>query len=227
MGREILDDTIPLEADLWDAVSFSKGCYIGQEIIARLESRGRMAKQLTGVRLDTQAAPPLDLLQAGHRVGRLTSVGHSPDLGWIGLALVKPAALESDGGQVQVGDQVAKGQPGSPSLRDRDRLRPFRTNRPPTTHSLAIIGTCRFRTKILFVCTGEHRSQPPGGSPLPPARRSAWPGWSLPGRLRRHIELSCRPDARRPHASDSCFAGSGILGQRPPGDSCVTSRNST
>jgi aminomethyltransferase len=109
-GREILEDTIPLEADLWDAVSFTKGCYIGQEIIARLESRGRLAKRLSGVRLDSEAAPPLDLLQAGHRVGRLTSVGHSPELGWIGLALAKPSALEADSGQVQVDGSRASGQ---------------------------------------------------------------------------------------------------------------------
>ncbi|MGA9190402.1 MAG: glycine cleavage T C-terminal barrel domain-containing protein [Anaerolineales bacterium] len=109
-GREILEDTIPLEADLWDAVSFNKGCYIGQEIIARLESRGRLAKQLTGVQLDSEVSPPLDLVQAGHRVGRLTSVGHSPDLGWIGLALAKPSALETDSGQVQVDGSLASGR---------------------------------------------------------------------------------------------------------------------
>lgn len=109
-GREILEDTIPLEADLWDAVSFSKGCYIGQEIIARLESRGRLAKRLSGVRLDSEADPPLDLFQAGRRVGRLTSAAHSPDLGWIGLALAKPSALEADSGQVQVDGSRATGR---------------------------------------------------------------------------------------------------------------------
>ncbi len=110
VGREILDDTIPLEADLWDAVSFSKGCYIGQEIIARLESRGRLAKQLSGIQLASESIPPLDLLQNGRRVGRLTSVGRSPDLGWIGLALVKPAALETDAGKVQVAGSDAPGR---------------------------------------------------------------------------------------------------------------------
>lgn len=56
-GREITLDYIPLEADLWRAVSFQKGCYVGQEIIARMESRGRIAKQLRGLRLP--AAPNL------------------------------------------------------------------------------------------------------------------------------------------------------------------------
>jgi folate-binding protein YgfZ len=110
VGREVLDDTIPLEAGLWDAVSFSKGCYIGQEIIARLESRGRLAKQLTGVRLGSEAAAPTDLLQSGRRIGTLTSVAQSPNLGWIGLALVKPSALESDGGLVTVDGDSASGR---------------------------------------------------------------------------------------------------------------------
>ena len=48
---EINEDYIPLEAGLWDAVSFSKGCYIGQEIIARMESRNQMAKKLVRLEL--------------------------------------------------------------------------------------------------------------------------------------------------------------------------------
>lgn len=44
--NEISEDYIPLEAGLTDAVSFSKGCYIGQEIIARMDSRGQIAKRL-------------------------------------------------------------------------------------------------------------------------------------------------------------------------------------
>jgi folate-binding protein YgfZ len=109
VGREILEDTIPLEADLWDAVSFSKGCYIGQEIIARLESRGRLAKQLCGVQLDSQVRAPADLIQDGRRIGVLTSVARSPTLGWIGLALAKPSALESEDGRVQAGTDGATG----------------------------------------------------------------------------------------------------------------------
>jgi folate-binding protein YgfZ len=107
IGREILDDTIPLEAGLWDAVSFSKGCYIGQEIIARLESRGKLAKQLVGVRLEAETPADADLTQAGHRVGRMSSVAYSPSLGWIGLALAQPAALDTDDGQVLVSGNAA------------------------------------------------------------------------------------------------------------------------
>jgi len=53
--NEINEDYIPLETGLWDAVSFSKGCYIGQEIIARMESRNQMAKRLVQLELDGRA----------------------------------------------------------------------------------------------------------------------------------------------------------------------------
>ncbi len=87
---------IPLETNLWDAVSFKKGCYVGQEIIARMESRGRLAKKLTGVLLSAEVATPLTLTtpDAGKDAGTLTSVAYSPDLAsWVGLAYVRSAFL--------------------------------------------------------------------------------------------------------------------------------------
>jgi len=90
-GRELSEEYIPLEAGLWDAVSFSKGCYIGQEIIARMESRGKQARQLVGLRL--AALPPTGevILQAGgQRIGRLTSAAHLPE-GVVGLGYVRTA----------------------------------------------------------------------------------------------------------------------------------------
>lgn len=79
--NEIGEEYIPLEAGLWSAVSFSKGCYIGQEIIARMESRGRIARQLVRLRLDPPgAAERGDRLSAeGADVGVLTSV--APEAG--------------------------------------------------------------------------------------------------------------------------------------------------
>ena len=104
MGVEILEDSIPLEVGLWDAVSFSKGCYVGQEIIARMESRGKLAKQLMGVRLKSSAEPGTTLRQSNRTVATLTSVAKSPALGWIGLASGRPGALDESDGQVTVGD---------------------------------------------------------------------------------------------------------------------------
>ncbi len=91
-GREWSLDYIPLETGLWDAVSFDKGCYVGQEIIARMESRGRIAKKLCGVRLDAAVAAPRKLRVGGvdgNEAGDLTSVVESPRFGHIGLAYIR------------------------------------------------------------------------------------------------------------------------------------------
>jgi tRNA-modifying protein YgfZ len=106
-GRELGQEYIPLETGLLDAVSFSKGCYVGQEIIARMESRGRLAKRLMGLRLrpsgDEGAAAteallslalPAKLEVGGKEAGDLTSVAHSPRLGPIALAYVRSAHAE-------------------------------------------------------------------------------------------------------------------------------------
>ena len=69
IDSEILEDSIPLEVGLWDEVSFEKGCYVGQEIIARMESRRRLAKQLVGVRLGSEANSGSTLKQSGKTVG--------------------------------------------------------------------------------------------------------------------------------------------------------------
>ncbi len=90
-GRELGDDYIPLEANLWNDVSFSKGCYTGQEIIARMESRQRLAKQLIGLRFDGEVTLPAQLFSDDHEAGLVTSVVRSPALNWIGLGYLKTA----------------------------------------------------------------------------------------------------------------------------------------
>jgi tRNA-modifying protein YgfZ len=90
-GHELGDEYIPLEANLWADVSFSKGCYTGQEIIARLESRQRLAKQLMGLRFEAEVTLPVTLFSDEHEVGVVTSAAHSPRLGWIGLGYLKSA----------------------------------------------------------------------------------------------------------------------------------------
>ena len=68
--NELNEDYIPLEAGVWEAVSFRKGCYVGQEIIARMESRGQLARRL--VRLSVERGEPLaggELVSAG-QIGR-------------------------------------------------------------------------------------------------------------------------------------------------------------
>ena len=102
IDHEISEEFIPLEANLWGDVSFSKGCYIGQEIIARMESRGKLAKMLVGVESDSP-------LQNGMKIdgGVITSVAESPRGGWIGLAFLKPAQAEA-GMEIRQEDGVVR-----------------------------------------------------------------------------------------------------------------------
>ena len=111
-GRELGDEYIPLEAGLWSDVSFTKGCYTGQEIIARLESRQRLAKHLVGLRFDAEVTLPAALFVDGHEAGRVTSTVFSPRFGWIGLGYLKTVQgadtqmVESRCGERAVGTRV-------------------------------------------------------------------------------------------------------------------------
>jgi tRNA-modifying protein YgfZ len=91
VGRELSSEYIPLEVGLWDEVSFSKGCYTGQEIIARMESRGRLARTMVRVTLDTPLDAPAELTADGKSAGMLTSAVTTPDGEHIGIAVVKMA----------------------------------------------------------------------------------------------------------------------------------------
>lgn len=95
-GFEITDETIPLEVGLWNEVSFTKGCFIGQEILTRMESRGQLARRLVLLRFADALQRGSMLYLQGRNVGHVTSIAFSPRQGWIGLALVKPAALEAE-----------------------------------------------------------------------------------------------------------------------------------
>ena len=92
-GRELTEDFIPLETGLWDDVSFSKGCYIGQEIIARMDSRGRLAKKM--VRFSAESPLELGEIRSnGKKAGTLTSVANSEG-GSVALGYVRTKVLES------------------------------------------------------------------------------------------------------------------------------------
>ena len=95
MGREMDESTIPAEAGVVDqSVSFTKGCYTGQELVARIDSRGgNVPRRLRGVVLsgDSADVPPAGASvrsSEGKDVGRLTSVARSPQLGTVALAYV-------------------------------------------------------------------------------------------------------------------------------------------
>ena len=96
-GRELSTDYIPLEAGLWDEVSFSKGCYTGQEIIARMESRNRLAKTIVKVRLSAWVEAPANLYLEGKMVGTLTSSVITPNNEILGIGFVKvPMAIPEE-----------------------------------------------------------------------------------------------------------------------------------
>lgn len=101
-GRELTLDYIPLEAGLWDDVSFNKGCYTGQEIIARLESRGRLAKRLVRLTAAEPLAGGQELTAGGKSAGSITSAGDGPG-GPQALAYVKAAILDQ-GQQLSAGE---------------------------------------------------------------------------------------------------------------------------
>jgi folate-binding protein YgfZ len=92
-GVDLDDTVIPQEADLnARAVSFTKGCYVGQETVARLYYRGKPNRHLRGVRLSAPAPTGAEISFGGRTVGRLGSVAESPSLGALALALVRREA---------------------------------------------------------------------------------------------------------------------------------------
>jgi tRNA-modifying protein YgfZ len=109
-GVDLDESVIPQEAGLNErAVSFTKGCYVGQETVARLHYRGKPNRHLRGLRLSTPCAAGAALRLEERVVGRLTSVVESPRLGPIGLALLRREAtpgmvlaLEEEDGSAQV-----------------------------------------------------------------------------------------------------------------------------
>lgn len=93
-GHELTEDYIPLETDLWGAVSFTKGCYIGQEIIARMESRGKLARRLAGVALSAPVEIGAKITAGGAEVGTITTAGVLPEVGPVALSVLKSGACE-------------------------------------------------------------------------------------------------------------------------------------
>jgi tRNA-modifying protein YgfZ len=101
-GLDLDDTTIPQEAGLNDrAVSFTKGCYVGQETVARLHYRGKPNRHLRGLRLSAPVPTGTPLVLGEREVGRVGSSVVSPRLGPIGLAIVRREA--------GVGDELVAG----------------------------------------------------------------------------------------------------------------------
>jgi folate-binding protein YgfZ len=96
-GIDLDDSVIPEEAGLNErAVSFTKGCYVGQETVARLHYRGKPNRHLRGLRLSAPLEPGTELKLGEKVVGRIGSSVVSPRLGPIALALVRREAAPGD-----------------------------------------------------------------------------------------------------------------------------------
>jgi folate-binding protein YgfZ len=84
-GRDMTEETIPVEANLEAALSYTKGCYIGQEVIARIEARGHVNRKLVGLLLSGARLP-----ESGAKI-----VSPQREVGWITSAVYSPARQQN------------------------------------------------------------------------------------------------------------------------------------
>jgi len=102
-GAEMGTETMPAEAGIVEqAVSFTKGCYIGQETVARLHYKGKPNRHLRGLRLSAPAEPGAAVRLGEKEVGTLGGAALSPALGRVGLAILRREA--EPGATVAVGE---------------------------------------------------------------------------------------------------------------------------
>ncbi|MES1260951.1 MAG: glycine cleavage T C-terminal barrel domain-containing protein [Acidobacteriota bacterium] len=90
-GRDITESTLPQESQQMHALHFQKGCYLGQEIVERIRSRGHVNKHLMGFRLEGRTAPAkgTQLFTGGKEAGEVTSSAVCPEGNVYGLAYVR------------------------------------------------------------------------------------------------------------------------------------------
>jgi folate-binding protein YgfZ len=117
-GEDIFDTTLPQETQQTHALNFNKGCYIGQEIVERIRSRGHVNRLLIGLRIDATEPPAAGtkLSANGAEAGEITSAAFSPALGKVvALGLVR-AQYAAPNTALQAGDLQAITTPvaGSP-----------------------------------------------------------------------------------------------------------------
>lgn len=109
---ELTQDYTPLETGLEDSISSSKGCYTGQEVIARQITYDKVTRGLAGLKIQAEPSEPItagvQLFTENQPVGTLTSCGFSPEFGWIGLAVLKrPFDSPSQHIQIKAAEPVA------------------------------------------------------------------------------------------------------------------------
>ncbi len=109
-GVDFGERDLPQEAGLTRTVSVEKGCYVGQETVARIHFRGHINKVLRPLRFAGEAPPVgAELSLDGSKVGRVTSVARSPRAGLVGLAMVRVEPSEGTELDVEGGGTATLG----------------------------------------------------------------------------------------------------------------------
>ena len=111
-GAELTASEFPQEAGLDDAIDYEKGCYLGQETVARIHYRGQVNRLLRGLRFDEPGQPGAVLTEDGREIGGVTSVAGSPRYGSIGLGYVRRDAAIG----TRVGFRADSGESGSATI---------------------------------------------------------------------------------------------------------------
>jgi folate-binding protein YgfZ len=113
-GADVDETTFAPEVGRPDAISYQKGCYLGQEPIVMARDRGVVQRALVGLQTGEAVPPGAPLYREGKEVGRVTSIARSPRFGWIALAYARRGSqaagteLEVDAGGTRRAVKVAK-----------------------------------------------------------------------------------------------------------------------
>ena len=109
-GVDITSSNIAAETELTEALHFQKGCYLGQEIVERVRSRGRINKHLTYLEIDGRSAPDRGTRMTvdGKEVGEITSAIYSPKLGKVAVIAYVRVPHESPGSLLDVNGVEAR-----------------------------------------------------------------------------------------------------------------------
>jgi len=108
-GLDTSEKTLPPELGPHfeaSTISYQKGCYVGQEVLMRVHSRGHVNRQWVGLNLSESVIRGADVLHEGKSVGQVHRVLESPEFGWIGSATLRSSATDP-GTQVSIGGAMA------------------------------------------------------------------------------------------------------------------------
>jgi folate-binding protein YgfZ len=109
-GEDIRESSLPQETRQMDAVSFSKGCYVGQEIVERIRAQGHVNKLLVRLEVESSEPPPpgTKLSAEGAEAGEITSAIHSPQSGCVAALAIVRTAFAQSGARLQAGPLTAR-----------------------------------------------------------------------------------------------------------------------